>query len=57
MPGRRFYWAELKSHEFRTLDPGKTIVILPVAAIEQHIALLRDMTAFPLNRLYHAHAD
>jgi creatinine amidohydrolase len=30
------YWAELKTTDFVALDPEKTIVILPVAATEQH---------------------
>ena len=36
MAGRAFYWAELKSNDFRALDPEMTIAILPVAATEQH---------------------
>lgn len=36
MPGRAFYWAELKSSDFGALDPEATIAILPVAATEQH---------------------
>jgi creatinine amidohydrolase len=34
--GRAFFWAELRSKDFRGLDPETTIAILPVAAIEQH---------------------
>ncbi len=30
------YWAELKTTDFAALDAEKTIVVLPVAAIEQH---------------------
>lgn len=36
MPERTFFWAELKSDEFRGLDPEATIAVLPVAATEQH---------------------
>jgi creatinine amidohydrolase len=31
-----FFWGDLTSEEFRGLDPERCIVILPVAAIEQH---------------------
>lgn len=44
MPGRVFFWAELKSSDFRSLDPERTIVILPIAAIEQHGPHLPVMT-------------
>jgi creatinine amidohydrolase len=44
LPGRAFYWAELRSKEFKGLDPEKTIAILPVAAIEQHGPHLPVMT-------------
>ena len=43
MRARRF-WAELKSSEFAALDPGTTLAILPVAAIEQHGPHLPVMT-------------
>lgn len=33
---RRFDWAEYRTTEFGNMDPEKTIVILPTAAIEQH---------------------
>jgi creatinine amidohydrolase len=33
---RRHHWVELTTEDFRTLDPERTIAILPVAAIEQH---------------------
>ena len=36
MSERAFFWGDLTSAEFRALDPEKTIVILPVAAVEQH---------------------
>jgi creatinine amidohydrolase len=44
LSGRPFYWAELRSKEFKSLDPEKTIAILPVAAIEQHGPHLPVMT-------------
>jgi creatinine amidohydrolase len=44
LPGRTFYWAELRSKDFKGLDPEKTIAILPVAAIEQHGPHLPVMT-------------
>ena len=43
MASRRF-WAELKSSEFAGLDPQSTVVVLPVAAIEQHGPHLPVMT-------------
>jgi creatinine amidohydrolase len=36
MSGKTFFWADLRSSDFRGLDPETTIAILPVAAIEQH---------------------
>jgi creatinine amidohydrolase len=33
---RKFYWADLTTKEFETLDPGRVIAVMPVAAIEQH---------------------
>ena len=44
MPGRAYFWAELKSDDFRALDPETTIAILPVAATEQHGPHLPVMT-------------
>jgi creatinine amidohydrolase len=41
---RTFFWAELKSNDFRTLNPETTIAILPVAATEQHGPHLPVMT-------------
>ena len=41
---RAFYWAELKTNDFRTLNPETTIAILPVAATEQHGPHLPVMT-------------
>lgn len=42
--GPKFFWAELTSDEFRTLDPERTVAVLPVAAIEQHGPHLPVMT-------------
>ncbi len=33
---RRFDWAEYRAPEFATIDPARTIAILPTAAVEQH---------------------
>jgi creatinine amidohydrolase len=33
---RRFFWNELTSPEFRSLDADKTIAVLPIASTEQH---------------------
>jgi creatinine amidohydrolase len=44
LPGRAFYWAELRSKDFANLDPEQTVAILPVAAIEQHGPHLPVMT-------------
>ena len=30
------YWQDLKAADFTTLDPDKTVVVQPIAAIEQH---------------------
>ena len=30
------FWADLTTEDFRSLDPEKTIAVLPIAAIEQH---------------------
>lgn len=50
MPGRTFFWAELKSNDFRALDPETTIAILPVAATEQHGPHLPVMTDTAISR-------
>ncbi|MEM8952284.1 MAG: creatininase family protein, partial [Pseudomonadota bacterium] len=34
--GRIRYWQDLTSPEIEAQDPGRTIAILPVGAIEQH---------------------
>jgi len=44
LPGSAFYWAELRSKDFKGLDPESNIAILPVAAIEQHGPHLPVMT-------------
>ncbi len=44
MPDRAFFWGELRSVDFRGLDPERTIAILPVAATEQHGPHLPVMT-------------
>jgi creatinine amidohydrolase len=44
VPGRAFIWGELRSADFKGLDPETTIAILPVAAIEQHGPHLPVMT-------------
>lgn len=36
MAASQFFWGELSSAEFETLDPERTIAIVPVAAVEQH---------------------
>lgn len=64
---RRFDWSDFRTTEFAEMDPEKTIVILPTAAIEQHgphlpvgvdthinqgmLAQLRDMCPDDLNIL------
>lgn len=56
---RRFWWGDFTAREFETIDPQKTIAVLPVAAIEQHgphlpvstdFSIMNGMleTAFPL---------
>ncbi len=44
MPGRAFFWADLRSADFTALDPEQTIAIQPIAAIEQHGPHLPVMT-------------
>ena len=41
---RKRFWAELRTTEFKTLDPNSTVAILPVAATEQHGPHLPVMT-------------
>jgi len=33
---RKFYWTDLTTKEFEILDPGRTVAVLPIAAVEQH---------------------
>jgi len=61
MPGRAFFWAELRSKDFRGLD-NRTATAKKGKKTAEHqtdgfIALLRDMTAFSLSRLHDADAD
>jgi creatinine amidohydrolase len=44
VPGRAFFWGELRSSDFRGLHPERTIAVLPVAATEQHGPHLPVMT-------------
>ena len=36
MPKRRAWWGDYPTTEYASIDPERTIAILPVAAIEQH---------------------
>lgn len=36
MSARKIWWNDFSAFEYKTLDPMKTIAILPVAAVEQH---------------------
>jgi creatinine amidohydrolase len=44
VPGRIFLWAELTTEDFKSLDPERTVAVLPVAATEQHGPHLPVMT-------------
>jgi creatinine amidohydrolase len=44
VPERVFFWGELRSADFRGLDPERTIAVLPIAATEQHGPHLPVMT-------------
>lgn len=33
---RRFWWSDFKADDFRAVDPGTVIAVLPLAAVEQH---------------------
>jgi creatinine amidohydrolase len=33
---RKLHWGDLTTKDFETLDPGRAIAVLPVAAVEQH---------------------
>jgi creatinine amidohydrolase len=49
MSGKPFFWGDLTSAEFRALDAERTIVLLPVAAVEQHGPHLPVLTDTALN--------
>lgn len=36
MPGRRQYWEELTTEDFAAADRERTVVVMPVGAVEQH---------------------
>jgi creatinine amidohydrolase len=36
VPTGKFFWGDLTTADFKSLDPEKTIAVLPVAAVEQH---------------------
>lgn len=47
---RKLFWAELNTNEFSKLNPESTIVILPIAAIEQHGPHLPVITDTAINQ-------
>jgi creatinine amidohydrolase len=47
---RRLYWIDLTTKEFETLDPGRAIAVLPIAAIEQHGPHLSVATDMAINQ-------
>ena len=47
---RKLYWTDLTTKEFETLDPGRTVAVLPVAAIEQHGPHLSVATDTAINQ-------
>ncbi|SDR61241.1 creatinine amidohydrolase [Rhizobiales bacterium GAS191] len=47
---RKFYWTDLTTKEFETLDPGRTIAVLPIAAVEQHGPHLTVATDTAINQ-------
>ena len=47
---RKLYWTDLTTKEFETLDPGRTIAVLPIAAIEQHGPHLSVATDMAINQ-------
>jgi creatinine amidohydrolase len=34
--GRRLWWGDYRASEFASVDPDRTVAVLPIAAIEQH---------------------
>jgi creatinine amidohydrolase len=47
---RKLYWTDLTTTEFETLDPGHTIAVLPIAAVEQHGPHLSVATDTAINQ-------
>jgi creatinine amidohydrolase len=47
---RKLYWTDLTTKEFETLDPGRTIAVLPIAAVEQHGPHLTVATDMAINQ-------
>jgi creatinine amidohydrolase len=47
---RKFHWMDLTTKEFETLDPGRTVAVLPIAAIEQHGPHLTVATDTAINQ-------
>src|ERR1700676_4506943 len=47
---RKLYWTDLTTKEFETLDPGRTVAVLPIAAIEQHGPHLSVATDSAINQ-------
>jgi creatinine amidohydrolase len=47
---RKLYWTDLTTKEFETLDPGHTIAVLPIAAVEQHGPHLSVATDTAINQ-------
>lgn len=45
---RRHWWGDFTAREFETIDPQKTIAVLPVSAIEQHGPHLPVSTDFAI---------
>jgi creatinine amidohydrolase len=46
---RKLHWTDLTTKEFETLDPGHTIAVLPIAAVEQHGPHLSVATDMAIN--------
>jgi creatinine amidohydrolase len=47
---RKLYWTDLTTKEFETLDPGRTIAVMPIAAVEQHGPHLSVATDTAINQ-------